>query len=155
MMFKTHLAIGLLTSLFLLSDLKPLQPILFVAFFCFGAVLPDIDYPKTKVGREFGFISKILNFLFEHRGFMHTIFPPLILFAFSVKAGFPHIGFAMLLGYFVHIITDSLTYSGVKIFYPLLNFKVQGFFKTGGLFEYSILFVVSIFTVLKIWGMIS
>ena len=45
------------------------------------------------------------------------------------------IGIAIFLGYFSHLIADALTKNGIKPFYPLLNMKINGFFRTNSLLE--------------------
>lgn len=142
MMFVTHLAAGLLASLVLVSFLEPVNPVVFIMIMCIAAVLPDIDCSRSKVGRKVRVLSKVLQFLFGHRGLLHTVYVPLFGLVLCVFLGFPTVGFAFLLGYMVHILTDALTKEGVRMFAPLLRLELRGLVRTGGFTEYIFLALV-------------
>ncbi|MFH1637258.1 MAG: metal-dependent hydrolase [Candidatus Woesearchaeota archaeon] len=150
MIFVTHLASGFLASLLVSGFLSPKYPAVFIIVMCLASVLPDIDYSKSKVGRKFGFISKALQFVFGHRGFMHTLYVPAIVFLACLLLDIHTIGFAFLFGYLVHIFTDALTVSGVRLFSPVSEFQLRGFIRTGGFLEYVFLVIVAAATVVML-----
>lgn len=141
MMFKTHMALGSLACILTAQYLKPELPLLFGAIFLLASVLPDIDVPKSKVGKSFWPLSWIISLLFGHRGFMHTIFPPVIgLVAFG-SLGFRPLGVAFLAGYGTHLAGDMVTRQGIMPFFPLSKIRASGPLKTGGMTEFLVLFM--------------
>jgi inner membrane protein len=50
-------------------------------------------------------------------------------------------GVAFFLGYLLHLLIDSLTPQGVKLFWPLTNFKIRFIIKSGSIIE-EIIFVI-------------
>lgn len=138
-MFKTHLAIGTLACILILRHFKPELPILFGAVFLFASVFPDIDIGKGRVGNALWPLSRIINLLFGHRGFMHTIFPPAIGFLALAAIGFMPLGVAFLAGYMVHLAADMVTVQGIMPFFPLSKIRASGPLKTGGMTEFLVL----------------
>lgn len=133
MMFTTHLAAGFLAGILTIPYLEPSNEILFLLFVLIGASLPDIDHPKSKVGKK----VKIIAFLFEHRGFFHTLFA-LALFAVLTDILFQQriLTYGISIGYGSHLLTDLITKEGVMPFHPLSKQRLRGFFTTGGMLEY-------------------
>lgn len=96
-----------------------------------GGLLPDIDHPTSKIGKRIPPISKLINVLFGHRGFTHSILA-IILFAYflffitsiipDVLLGF-YIPFALglIVGYASHLVLDMTTVSGIPLLYPVVN----------------------------------
>lgn len=144
MMLKTHIAFSFLLGLFL-YPLFSLNRLLFFGVLLFCSVLPDIDITTSKIGSKTKPLSSIINFLFSHRGFFHSIYPGLGLFFVFYFLGNAGVGFAAFIGYLSHLVMDSLTKTGVMFFSPIHNFRVHGFFKVGGFFEYVLFFVI-------LWG---
>ncbi|MBU0536026.1 MAG: metal-dependent hydrolase [Nanoarchaeota archaeon] len=142
MMFRTHITIGFLAGLLMLPMLTPLNPVLFIFLALVGSAMPDIDHPESEIGRK----VKIVAFLFEHRGFFHSLFATLLFYLlFIYYLGSLRYGvyvFAFVIGYFSHILSDSLTREGIMPFHPLSKFRVHGFIRTGKGFEYVLLIVV-------------
>jgi inner membrane protein len=147
MMFKTHLAFGFLIGLFLLQLLHPSNQILFLALVMAASILPDIDHPDSTIGRNF----KIIGFLFEHRGFFHSVFA-LLLFTFPVYYFLKsHIlGFAVLAGYGAHLLADCISKQGIMPLHPISRIKIRGFIKTNSFVEYVIFIVIIIVDVVKL-----
>lgn len=140
MMYKTHLAFGFLIGLLGIMLLRPANQILFIAIVVFASVLPDIDHPDSKMGRNI----KIIGFLFEHRGFFHSVFA-LVGFSIAMYLIFKTnvYAIAMLIGYGSHLIMDSLTIKGIMPLHPFTRMSVRGFIKTNSLAE-TFLFLVFI-----------
>ncbi|MBW2976361.1 metal-dependent hydrolase [Candidatus Woesearchaeota archaeon] len=141
MMHYTHLAFGLLIALLSLDLFGIENKLLFVLTALFFSVLPDIDKPKSKIGRKNKVISRIINFVFGHRGLLHTIYIPVALFFIFYNLN-KEMGIAILVGYFSHLIIDALTKAGIRPFYPIFNRKVNGFFRTNSFFEKTIFLIV-------------
>ena len=138
MMYKTHLAVGLLFSLIFLKFFE-VNPYLFITATLFFSLLPDIDTPKSKLGEKAKIISWPTKLVFGHRGFLHTIYPALMLFVLFAYFNLTTLALASIIGYLSHFITDMLNSNGVRIFFPLSKMHVGGFIKTGGIFEYIFL----------------
>lgn len=134
MQFKTHILFGLLLGLLSLPILNPANSVLFVILVLIGSTLPDIDHPKSKVGKWF----KPIGWLFEHRGFFHSIFPILLLLLLTKVYSLVFLPIAI--GYISHIMIDMATKQGVLFIHPFLKVKISGFVKTGGIVE-SLIFI--------------
>lgn len=96
-----------------------LSPVL-VTIPCFlGAALPDIDHPKSHLGRRFRFLSKIIFKAFGHRTFTHSL-----LFCFGVgyllMQFHTSVGIGAFFGILSHIVLDMITpfSKGVALLYP-------------------------------------
>ncbi len=144
MMYYTHLAFGLLISLYSLNFFDVKYALLFTLIAVFFSILPDIDNSKSKIGRKNKVISKIIGFVFGHRGIFHSIYIPLILIFIFYNNINSEIAIAIFLGYSSHLAADALTKQGIRPFYPLINIKINGFFKTNSLFE-KIFFLIIVF----------
>ena len=108
MMYYTHLTFGLLVSLLSLTIFEIQNKILFIIITIFFSIFPDIDETHSKLGRKYKITSKLINFFFGHRGFIHTVYIPLLLFIIFNFINY-EIGFAILVGYFSHLFLDFLT----------------------------------------------
>ena len=145
-MYYTHLAFGFLVSLISIDILDINNKLLFILIATFFSIFPDIDERKSKIGKKYKFASRIINILFGHRGFFHSIYIPLILYFifYSISV---EIGIAVLVGYFSHLLMDAMTRHGIRPLYPIINRKINGFIKTNSLFE-KILFLIIILLIL-------
>ena len=139
MLFKTHLAVALLIALILLFFNVN---IMFVVIFVIASLLADIDSPFSKIGKK----VKILNYMFAHRGFFHSLFALLI---FSILLSFIDylLALAFFLGYFLHLLLDSFTRQGIFLFFPFSTKRSKGKVKVGTLLE-NILFFVVLFVII-------
>ena len=107
-------------------NLNILSNPLYIATTIFGSLLPDIDYPKSLIGRCFRPFSKILNRRFGHRTITHSIFVLFVSFLLLavVENTFLHqttISKIYFLGFFSHLVLDMMTVQGVPLFYPFLR----------------------------------
>ena len=143
MMYYTHLAFGILIALLSLDFFNIQNKILFILVVLLFSIFPDIDETKSKIGKKNKLISKIINFVFGHRGLLHTIYIPLILFFIFYNIN-NEISIAILVGYSSHLFMDALTKTGIRPFYPLISKRINGFFKTNSLRE-KILFLIIVF----------
>ena len=144
MNYKTHKVAGICTGLIasnvFLEQGSPeimLYSTLLIGGSYIGSTLPDIDHPNSRIGRHF----KIVNRLCGHRGLIHSPLFTLILSFFLLFIGMYLEGYTkliyamfaigLIIGYISHIFIDSLTKSGVPLFYPVSR-KMYGLklFKT-------------------------
>ncbi len=143
MMWHTHLAFGFLFGLLSLPFLNQGNIYIFFAFVLFGALLPDIDTPNSKVGSRLSPISKIIEKVFGHRGVVHTIWGMFLfcgLFWYFINKTY---GTALFVGFFSHLLIDGFTKMGINFLHPLGKLHLSGFIETGTIGE-TIVFVVII-----------
>lgn len=138
MLFRTHFVFSLAIFLFFVDFFK--NKFVFGLFFLFAILFVDLDSRRSRLGRLF--IFRPIQWFVNHRGVFHSFFfiffISLVLFLFNKDAG---TGF--FIGAFSHIFLDCFNVKGVKIFWPLFNFKIKGFIKSGSILE-EILFVLFI-----------
>ena len=146
MMYYTHLAFGFLVSLLAINLFNINNEILFAFIVLLFSIFPDIDERSSKIGKKYKFASRTINFLFGHRGFFHSIYIPLILYAFLGYIN-AEIGIAVLIGYFSHLFMDAITKHGIRPLYPIVNRKINGFIKTNSILE-KIIFLIIILLIL-------
>lgn len=149
MLARTHSVFGILFGLICMRLLNFNSVSDYLAYFLLiqiSVLLPDLDHPKARIHNNIIF-SKIIAFIFKHRGFLHSIFPPIILAFFLQFYLGRFYALPVLIGYFSHLISDGLTKQGVKLFYPFFNFKLRGLLKTGSKTE-KVLFYVIIFLII-------
>lgn len=150
MLWTTHLAIGLLVYAFFIKlGLLPDNQLTLVLVLL-GAILPDIDHPRSFIA-QLGYWSRTGSRMISwagHRGVAHTIWAVILVF-FIVYLIFPELGLGMnamlavTLGYFSHLVADSLTVEGVAWFYPYSSKRASGPVRTGGFLE-TLIFIASI-----------
>ncbi len=150
-MFRTHFVLSLFLGL------------LFMELFSYGwvfllivvlvGVLPDIDHPKSFIGKRLRGLSDFISFIFGHRGFFHSIFIVLIVVIFLSYFGLSEYSFAFSLGYLSHLVGDMMTRSGVAFLYPFSEFKIKGIVKVDGFLEEVLFFgliFLDVFLILRI-----
>ncbi|MBK4764952.1 MAG: metal-dependent hydrolase [Pantoea sp. Brub] len=86
-------------------------------------LLPDIDHPKSFIGKRMRWISQPISKVYGHRGFTHSLLA--LIFLWIIQNNFikyfilPNdVMHGMMLGYLSHIIADMLTPAGVPLFWP-------------------------------------
>ena len=116
--------------------------IVFLIIAVFASMIPDIDNPSSKLGRNI----KIFGYVFKHRGFFHSL-PALLLFTWIFSRFISSTTTAaFFIGYFSHLLLDNLNYQGIYWLYPL-RFRIKGFTRTKSLFE-KLFFYVNVIAVL-------
>ena len=113
----------------------------------FGAILPDVDQPKSKVNNIFPFniISFTLRHIgrIKHRGLTHSLLFLLcliIITALTLVTGIPIlIGFCcgMVIGDMTHLFLDCLNEKGCQLFFPLPQKIHIASIKYNGFIEHS------------------
>ena len=130
------MAFSFLVGILLIKYLSISNQILFIVLFLLFSLLPDIDEIKSKISGKVKLLSWLINFFIGHRGLMHSIGIPFLLYLvlFLIRMD---IAIAVSFGYLSHLILDCFTVSGVRLLWPLKK-KLKGFVKTGSLVEYFI-----------------
>ncbi len=90
----------------------------------FVSLLPDIDLPTSWLGRIFFFISEPIERTFGHRTVTHSLLfalcATLIVYLLEhLNLFYPHTTSLFLMAYVSHILLDTCTIQGVKMFYPI------------------------------------
>jgi inner membrane protein len=120
--YYEHISLGLFLAFILdyyYLNLLLLDKIYYYPLISIGCILPDIDTPKSKLGRIIP-ISHIIYKLVGHRTLTHSFIIILVVSAVaSFIYGFNIVIFSVALGCILHVIGDLLTPQGVAIFYPL------------------------------------
>ncbi|GLC86917.1 metal-dependent hydrolase [Lysinibacillus piscis] len=115
---NTHIIGGIAASL-AFAQVSQDNPLLLVGAGMVGALLPDICHGGSKIGKAFPLTSKLVNTLFGHRSFTHSILFVLLV-AMLLQAINPYkaISEGILIGIASHILLDMGTKKGVKLFFP-------------------------------------
>lgn len=93
-------------------------------------LIPDIDHPKSFIGKRFTWLSIPIFKIFGHRGFTHSLLSIILMILFFDTRKnnniIPTDAFhAMIIGYLSHIIGDMFTPLGVPLFWPYkYKFKI-------------------------------
>jgi inner membrane protein len=139
MLFHTHLMFGVAAFLLMSPVFSGGNEILFLVLVLLGSILPDIDDVHSKIKKASGVIGSIISFMFKHRGIFHSLVMVIILFVLvSFWSSYYAIGLSI--GYLSHLLSDSLTPMGIRIFYPFSSWKLRGPIKVGSAGEWIVLF---------------
>jgi uncharacterized metal-binding protein len=76
---KTHVALGLLTGIYLLQNNPALDIYTVMTATAIGSLMPDLDTKHSDPAQIFPPIAWIVDKLTKHRGFTHTMFPLLLI----------------------------------------------------------------------------
>lgn len=137
MMLLTHAIFSLLCSLLATELLGIENKLLFIVIAVATAMVVDIDNIRSSIGQKLEPYARALNFLFKHRGLLHSIWPPLLLFLLLININ-KIMAIAVVVGYLSHLILDSLTIEGISLFWPI-KYKIKGFVRVGGITEQVII----------------
>ncbi|MBI4918786.1 metal-dependent hydrolase [archaeon] len=156
MLARTHFVFGVLFGVIFLPLIKFGSMTDYFIYFFFvqlGVLFPDLDHHKASFHNAF-FVSRIIPFLFSHRGFFHSIFPPVILSWFLLKYFGNFFALPFFIGYSSHLIGDVLTVRGVRFFNPFFKFRIRGLLVTGSFTEKVIFFVIMLLILLRIYSLL-
>lgn len=155
MMYKTHLVFGIFVGLIYMSLFAvPGDKYLFLSYVGLASLFPDIDHKESRIGNKIRPLNLLIERLFGHRGFFHSIFPAIILYfilvyVFNLKL----VGLGIAIGYLSHLVSDALTIDGINFLHPL-KLKISGFIRTGGILEYVFFLVFLGLDAWKISGLL-
>src|SRR3989344_8307617 len=143
MLFRTHFVFGILIGLVGISFFSDNSAkIMFFLAVLLSSMLVDIDLESSEIGKRSKPLSNIFNFLFSHRGVVHSIWPGILIFAALSLFKQYIVGYGVIKGYFSHLLLDGLNKQGIRLFYPFSKLKMRGFVRTGGIVESFIFFVL-------------
>ncbi len=131
MMGRTHLALGAVAGVQLAAQTPGLGlPIMAAALF--GAILPDVDTPYSKLGRRLWPLSRLVLQVFGHRGGTHSAAFVLLATALMWLVS-PPVALALGAGILTHLAADAISYghgtrftargAGVPLLWPLSDRK--------------------------------
>lgn len=145
---NTHIIGGLAASL-ALTQFTNYDPVLLVGAGVIGALIPDICHGGSKMGRTFPMLSKVINIIFGHRSFTHSLlFLVLIAIIMNSFVTNEAIIAGILIGIVSHMILDMATKNGIKLLYPLkitVRFPITT--RTGSAVEYVVMAILSVLSV--------
>ena len=150
MMARTHVAFGILVGLFFITPYSFFNKIVFMAFIIIGSLLPDIDTPKSKLGKKIKPIAHLFSFVFGHRGILHSIWLPAALLIIHYYFFSNTILFALAIGCISHLVLDSFTIQGINFIHPFQKLHVSGFVETGKIFELAVFFIIISMIIVKL-----
>jgi len=137
MLFRTHLAFGILVFFLLNLIFEIPNRILFFIFVVLGAIIVDIDVKNSRVGKNWVF--RPFQFFIKHRGMVHSLLFGLLIGVLIAWVN-EWAGFGFFAGYVSHLFLDFLTTSGIELFWPWKK-KFGLWLSTGGITE-EIFFVL-------------
>ena len=141
MLLRTHLVFNMFLFL-LISKLGIIKlNIISLLIVFFAAALPDIDIMGSWISKITKPASNLVHIFTSHREFLHSLTFCIILFVLGILLRISLVYVILFLtSYLLHLVTDSLTKSGIRWFWPL-KFKTKGFIKTSSVSE-AILFLL-------------
>lgn len=154
MMIGSHVVTGVMAWVVAapLLGLDPLAPA-GLALAASGSALPDIDSPKSWVGRRLWFISLPVSVILGHRGFTHSLL--------AIAAGLAAIWWwagsiwawvaaPLAVGYLAHLAGDLCTVGGVPLLWPSTKHCSLNLCRTGSLTELAIVGLLGA-TLWQVW----
>lgn len=156
MMVSTHLVTGFFAGAGLVNflDLNGLEAVSLLLGSIAGALLPDLDHPKSWLGQRIPLVSVPIAAVFGHRGITHSLLAVVGLVLalwhglvqwhlLETRWGLGAVGVAA--GYLSHIAGDFVTHGGVPLLWPLKRrFSSPLTFLTGGAFESLLKFALAL-----------
>src|SRR3954452_11092821 len=121
MMAKSHVIIGVATW-FAAAPLLHLPPTdsVYLGLAVVGSLLPDVDHPKSWVGRRSRPVSTAIAATLGHRGVTHSAIAVVVLIVLLSQAGYRRgLVSALALGYLSHLAADMMTPRGLRLAWPL------------------------------------
>ncbi len=145
---NTHVIGGLVAGL-AAAQFTELEPVLLIGAGVVGALIPDICHGGSKVGKAFPIISKVINTVFGHRSFTHSILFLLIIGAcLNAFVSNEAIALGLLVGMASHLLLDMGTKNGIKLFFPIsLRIRLPLTIRTGSKGEDIVFAALSLLTV--------
>lgn len=137
MMAGSHIALGaaawfVVAPRFGLPALEPVS----LGLAVFGALLPDIDHPKSWIGKRVWPVSAVFARAFGHRGLSHSLLAIAGCAALLLATDLP-VGLTapLVVGYLSHLAADLLTPAGLRLTWPMKGTWALPLCRTGSPFE--------------------
>lgn len=145
---KTHITGGIAASL-AFAQITNYEPVILLIGGVAGALIPDICHGSSKIGRALPVLSKLINTIFGHRTFTHSVLF-LFLAAMLFQAILPNeaLTAGILVGMISHIVLDMATKRGVKLLFPLpITVRLPITTSTGSFAEHVVFAALSVLSV--------
>jgi inner membrane protein len=145
MMAGSHVLIGAAAWLYIAHDLGlPLLDPVALGLAVAGSLSPDIDHPKSWVGRRVKVISVPVSKLFGHRGVTHSVVAVAACIACLRWDGQQwHHTLPFVIGYASHLAADLITPQGLCLAWPLRRTFAFPLVKTGSFAEQALVTLVA------------
>ncbi len=120
MMAGSHVVLGLAAWTWVAPrlGLPALDPVCLVLA-AGGALLPDIDHPKSWAGRRCRMVSRPLAAIAGHRGFTHSLLAVVLGLYLLHAPEIPRaVAAPIVVGYLSHLAADLLTPAGLRLAWP-------------------------------------
>jgi inner membrane protein len=137
MMARSHVVLGAAAWVVSapLVHAAPFQPA-YLALAVAGSLLPDLDHPRSWVGRRTWPVSAWLAALAGHRGITHSALAVCGLVALLLHSGYRRGAVsALVVGYLSHLAADMLTPQGLRLAWPLRRTWALPLCRTGSPME--------------------
>ncbi len=118
MNYVTHLCFGFLLFLAFKFQWAVLP------FVLVGALLPDLDHPKSFINERLWF-TKVVGHVARHRGLLHSALFVGVIFAVSFFTVKPY-AYGLTAGYLSHLIADSFNLGGIAWLAPFSKRRISG-----------------------------
>lgn len=121
MLWRTHFLAGAALGLAWASyAAEPATALKVAAVAGTAALLPDLDDPRSRLGRKVAPVSFAAKVVFGHRGALHSLLGVLGAFLLA-KLAVPWAAVPVLLGYLSHLVVDSLNPAGIPWLWPVVR----------------------------------
>jgi inner membrane protein len=137
MMAGSHVALGAAAWIVAAPHigLPALDPIA-IGLAVLGGLLPDIDHPKSWVGKRLRPASDVVAGVFGHRGITHSLLAVLGCWLLLRSQAIPvRYAAPLVVGYLSHLVGDLLTPGGLRLAWPLRGTWALPLCRTGSAFE--------------------
>lgn len=140
MLWYTHLMAGAATGLIAGSHIGARGILTAAAVSGFASLIPDIDSPKSVLGRSLPIFSWGAKLTVGHRGVLHSLLAAVAAsWLLTFVPVLSHHSWCFFLGYVSHLVLDTLNPEGVPLFWPLTLRVSLPLAETGGFFEKLVL----------------
>lgn len=150
MQYRTHLTTSFALGLPLMAAVGQVSVINGLALAC-GSLLPDIDHPRSFIGKKSQVVSKVASKTLGHRGATHSLVVAILVYLgalwiarhyLSPAASF--VPFWLFWGYLLHLTEDSFSKNSIHWLWPFSKVKRSArkrlfYYRTGHVSEYLIL----------------
>ncbi|MCY8478064.1 metal-dependent hydrolase [Bacillus atrophaeus] len=156
---KTHTVGGAAAAVIAAQVMNLGDPALVAASGAIGGIVPDICHGGSKIGRRLPILSKIINLLFGHRTFTHSLLFLLIVGGigfYNVPGDSLNLFIGFMVGMGSHLLLDAATKNGIAFFYPLkIKVRLPFTTRTGSFIEYVVFAAITVFLVYSGWKYIG
>jgi inner membrane protein len=139
--YHSHIVTSLLLGATVAAQTSLSFTVSYTAGVVVGSLIPDIDEPKSYVGRRSMGVSNKVKEAFGHRGMTHSLVVWGIIALVMMWESSSLFAIGFVLGYLFHILEDFFSVQGVPLFWPftLKRFKIP-IYRTGSFIEKALFY---------------